>query len=312
MLIFDAHIDTLSRLLLSGQTFDKDEGHVNLDKIRQSQQGAQFFAAFVAPGYYHGLALHKTLEMVDVFWQMVEKYPEDLAFAGSGRDVLEIHTSGRLACILAIEGGEALEGKLGHLRLLYRLGVRLITLTWNHRNDIGSGQGEGTMGGGLSLFGRDVVVEMNRLGMLVDVSHLNEPGFWDVIKYSTSPIIASHSNAKNLCDHPRNLTDDQIRAIANGGGVIGVNFYARFLARQGQATIDHVVDHIDYLAKIGGLDCVGLGSDFDGIDSTPTDLEHCGKTPDLIPLLSARGYGEDAVEKIMGGNLLRLCQTVLG
>lgn len=159
----------------------------------------------------------------------MEDYKDDLCFAGSGQDILRARQSGRLACLLAIEGGEALEGKLAHLRNAYRLGVRLLTLTWNFRNDLASGQMEGAEGG-LSRFGREAVEEMNRLRMLVDVSHLNEPGFWDVIEVSTSPpIIASHSNAKGLCDHPpRNLSDEQIRSIADGGGVIGVNFFLPF------------------------------------------------------------------------------------
>lgn len=311
MFIFDAHIDTLSRLLTMKQALDANDGHVDLAKLRGSGQGAQFFAAFVPPRYYHGMALHNTMEMVDLFWQWMNEFPQDLAFAGSGQDVLEIQKSGRMACLLAIEGGESLEGKLANLRLFYRLGVRLLTLTWNHRNDLASGQLEGVSGGGLSLFGQTVVAEMNKLGMLVDVSHLNEPGFWDVMKLSTRPVLASHSNALVLCDHPRNLSDEQIRALADGGGVIGVNFYGRFLTTQGVATIDHVVEHVDYLVKVGGLECVGLGSDFDGIDETPIGLEHYGKTPELADLLKKRGYGHDAVRKIMGGNLLRLCQDVL-
>lgn len=312
MLIFDAHIDTLSRLLLSRQTLEEDEGHVNLNNIRHGKLGAQFWAAFVHPRYYHGLALHNTLEMIDLFWQLMEDYQEDLCFAGSGQEISQIQQSGRLACLLAVEGGEALEGKLANLRNLHRLGVRLLTLTWNFRNDLASGQLEGPGGGGLSCFGREVVEEMNRLRMLIDVSHLNEPGFWDVIETSTRPIIASHSNAQALCHHPRNLTDEQIRAIADGGGVVGVNFYTRFLSSERQPTAADVVRHIDYLVNVGGIDSVGLGSDFDGISDTPEGLENCSQTLSIAALLAKRDYPEDAIEKIMGGNLLRLCMDVLG
>jgi len=171
---------------------------------------------------------------------------------------------------------------------------------------------EGPEGGGLSRFGLEVVEEMNRLGMLIDVSHLNEPGFWDVIEASSSPVIASHSNAKALCDHPRNLTDEQIRAIADGGGVIGVNFCTAFLTSSGAATLDDVLNHIDYLVKVGGIETVGLGSDFDGITETPIGLENCSRTLILADGLNGRGYSVDAIEKIMGGNLLRLCANVLG
>lgn len=311
MFIFDAHIDTLSRLSGTNQRLDDNQGHVDLAKLRRSSQGAQFFAAFVSPEFYHGKALHSTMEMLDLFWKWMEDFSGDLAFAGTGKDILEIRKSDRMSCLLAIEGGEALEGKLANLRLFYRLGVRLLTLTWNHRNDLASGQSEGPGGGGLSLFGQEVVAEMNKLGMLVDVSHLNEQGFWDVLRLSESPVLASHSNARALCDHPRNLTDEQITALADKGGVIGVNFCTSFLAKERQATIDDVVEQIEYLAKVGGVDCVGIGSDFDGIDRTPLGLEHYGKTLELADILSKRGYNPRDVEKIMGGNLLRLCQTVL-
>ncbi|MCK9526006.1 MAG: dipeptidase [Limnochordia bacterium] len=310
MFIFDAHVDTLSRLLASGESLDENGGHVTLDLLRH-RVGAQFFAAFVSPKFYHGKALHATLEMLDLFWRWMEDFSEDLAFACSGEDISEIQKEGKTACLLAIEGGEALEGKLANLRMLYRLGVRLLTLTWNHRNDLASGQLEGTSGGGLSLFGQSVVAEMNNLGMLIDVSHLNEEGFWDVIRLSKAPIIASHSNARMLCDHPRNLTDEQIQAIAVPGGVIGVNFCTHFLAKDRQATIHDVVEQIEYLTGIGGIDCVGLGSDFDGIEGTPLGLSHCGKTSEIAAILLERGYSESDMAKIMGGNLLRLCQTVL-
>lgn len=311
MYIFDSHIDTLSRLMEVDQTLTDNQGHVDLAKLRKNGKGAQFFAAFVSPTFYHGKALHNTLEMLDLFWQWMEEYPEYLAFAGSGADIVQILNSGKMACLLAIEGGEALEGKLANLRMFYRLGVRLLTLTWNHRNDLASGALEGNEGGGLSLFGQAVVDEMNKLGMLVDVSHLNEPGFWDVIRVSKSPIIASHSNARALCDHPRNLTDEQVRAVADKGGVIGVNFCPAFLAKNRRATIHEVVQQIEYLVKVGGIECVGIGSDFDGINQTPLGLEHYGKTAEIGAILGERGYSESDVAKIMGGNLLRLCQTVL-
>ena len=311
MLIFDAHIDTLSRLLSSNQTLADNQAHVDLAKLGQRGKGAQFFAAFVDPQSYHGKALHCTMEMLDLFWQWIEAYPEDLAFAGSGQEVLKIQESGKTACLLAIEGGEALEGNLANLRMFYRLGVRLLTLTWNHRNDLAAGQKEDPGGGGLSRFGEAVVAEMNRLGMLIDVSHLNEEGFWDVLRLSEAPVIASHSNARALCNHPRNLTDKQIVALAERGGVIGVNFCPDFLARERQATIHDVIEQIEYLVKVGGEDCAALGSDFDGISHTPLGLEHCGKMPEVAEFLKERGYRTSQIEKVMGGNLLRICQTVL-
>jgi len=309
--IFDAHIDTLSRLLDTGESLEQTSGHVNLSHLSRGS-GAQFFAAFIDPAYYHGLAMHRAMDIIDLFWQMLDAYSDNLVFAGSAEDITRISNQGRLASLLAIEGGEALEGKLSSLRVFYRLGVRLITLTWNYRNDLAAGQFEGTDGGGLSRFGREVVAEMNRLGMLVDVSHLNEPGFWDVVQLSKDPVLASHSNARTLCDHPRNLTDEQIRALAERGGVIGVNFCPAFLAKSGQASIDHVVEQITYLIKVGGADCVALGSDFDGIYQTPEGLEDYSRIPELVGMLQEIGCSEALIEKVMGGNLLRICTEVLG
>ena len=311
MFIFDAHIDTLSRLLTRGEKLEDAQGHVKLEDL-QAGARAQFFAAFVDPQYYHGLALHRTMEMIDLFWETLAAYPEALAFAGSAEEIIQATAQGRTACLLAIEGGEALEGKLSMLRLFYRLGVRLLTLTWNFRNDLAAGQWEGPQGGGLSRFGREVVEEMNSLGMLVDVSHLNEPGFWDVLEVSTDPVLASHSNAHALCPHPRNLTDQQIRALADRGGAIGVNFCAAFLEPSAQATSEHVVEQLAYLLQVGGEDCPALGSDFDGISQVPEGLETYNQIPKLIGLLEKRGFGAAVIEKVMGGNLLRLCREVLG
>lgn len=309
MLIFDAHIDTLSRLLVSKQTFADSEGHVNLEYLHSGSLGAQFFAAFVHPNYYHGMALHHTLEMIDIFWQMLEKYPDDLVFAGSTSEIRNAQQTARLACLLSIEGGEALEGKLANLRLFYRLGVRQLTLTWNYRNALASGQLEAQ--GGLSKFGAEVIEAMNDLGMLIDVSHLNEESFWDVLEQSKKPILASHSNARKLCDHPRNLTDRQIKSLADKGGVIGVNFYPPFVSEKSPVTIEHVIEQIDYLVQVAGLDSVALGSDFDGIDQTPSGLENCSKTRQIAIRLAEKGYSDTAVAKIMGENLFRICADVL-
>ncbi|NLJ80662.1 MAG: membrane dipeptidase [Firmicutes bacterium] len=311
MYIFDAHIDTLSRLLIKNEDLAGSGGHVDLERLRKGKIGAQFFAAFIHPHSYHGQALHSALEMIDVFWQTLDKYPEVLGFAGSGQDFVELEAQGKIACLLAVEGGEALEGKLAQLRNLYRLGVRLITLTWNHRNALASGQLEGDAGGGLSLFGRQVVEEMNRLKMLIDVSHLNDPGFWDVLELSKAPVIASHSNVRALCSHPRNLTDQQIKSLAERGGVIGVNFCPAFLVSFGDADLENVVEHIAHLVQVGGEDCVGLGSDFDGISSTPNGLSDCSQTQLLAGRLKQKGYGPSVIEKIMGRNLLRICRDVL-
>ncbi|MGI6642005.1 MAG: dipeptidase [Limnochordia bacterium] len=312
MIIFDGHIDTLLQMLHSGKNLSDSEGHVSLEKLIEGRVSAQIFAVFVEPVFCQGMALHRGLEMIDLFWGMLAENPEALGFAGSGSAVRDLHKQGKVACMLAVEGGEVLQGSLAHLRTLYRLGVRILTLTWNYRNALGNGQAEGTESGGLSPFGRAVVKEMNRLGMLIDVSHLNEPGFWDVLELSEAPVIASHSCARVLRDHPRNLTDDQIRAIAAKGGVIGVNFYPGFLTEEGEATLDDVINHIEHFIAVGGEDCVGLGSDFDGIDSTPGQLADCSTLPRIAHRLAERGWPRELIAKVMGENFLRITERVLG
>ena len=312
MFIFDAHVDTLSRLHRSGEELETKSGHISLDWLLEGHISAQVFAVFVDPAFYQGMALHQGLEMIDIFWNTIEQYPNYLGFAGSGRQIEELRQQNKIACLLSIEGGEVLEGKLGHLRNLYRLGVRIVTLTWNYRNAIASGQMERNDCGGLSSFGREVVGEMNRLGMMIDVSHLNERSFWDVLETTSAPVIASHSNARALCDHRRNLTDDQIKAIADLGGVIGVNFCTGFLSKDSQASVHDVVDQIMYLVNVGGSQCVGLGSDFDGIDKTPLGLENCSQTHVLWDKLKKERLSDDVIEKVMGYNFLRVTKEVLG
>jgi len=215
--------------------------------------------------------------------------------------------------ILSIEGGEALEGDLGVLRVLHRLGVRLLTLTWNQRNQIADGVGESRTGSGLTEFGLKVIDEMNDLRMLIDVSHLSETGFWDVIKRSKAPIVASHSNCYALCPHLRNLKDEQIKALADKGGVIGITFVPNFLTQEKRkTTVKDVVKHIDYLVEKVGVDCVGLGSDFDGTGALPLGLEGVDKIPNITEELLNRGHKEKDIKKILGENFLRVFKDVIG
>lgn len=316
MFIFDAHADTLSVLAQANGEYHLGTlagSHVSLPKMQKAGISAQIFAVYVPKNYSPGLALHMALKMADIFWQNMERYSEQLLPVLSRSDLHMLEQAlPRIGCLLSLEGGEPLEGSLANLRNLFRLGVRAMTLTWNHRNQLGDGVGEGERASGLSKFGCEVVAEMNNLGMLVDVSHLSERGFWDVLAISQEPVIASHSNAYSLCQHPRNLSDDQIRALADRGGVIGVNFYPRYVTNTPEnCTIDQVVDQIIYLYQTGGSDVVALGSDFDGINSTPSGLEDVEKIPSLIPALEKRGLSTTAIEKIMGRNLLRVVKQIL-
>jgi len=253
------------------------------------------------------------LQLIDCFYREIENNQDDISLVTNYDQLKEVNRAGKIAAILSIEGGEALEGDLGVLRVLYRLGVRLLTLTWNQRNQIADGIGESRTGSGLTEFGLKVIDEMNRLGMLIDVSHLSETCFWDVIKRSKAPIVASHSNCYNLCPHPRNLKDEQIKAIADKGGVIGITFVPNFLTQEKRkTTVKDVVKHINYLVEKVGVDCVGLGSDFDGTGGLPLGLEGVDKISNITEGLLGRGYEEREIEKILGGNFLRVFKEVVG
>jgi len=313
--IFDAHCDTLLDIVNHKRLLgDRSSiGHLDIPRLKEGGVNIQVFAAFIEDIYKPDRALKRTLQLIDTFYRELDKNKDKISLTTSYHQIEKANSTGKIAAILSIEGGEALEGDLGVLRVLYRLGVRLITLTWNQRNQIADGANESRTGSGLTEFGLKVINEMNRLGMLIDVSHLSETGFWDVIKNSKAPIVASHSNCYNLCPHLRNLKDKQIKALADRGGVIGVTFVPEFLTKaKREANIEDVIGHIDYLVKIGGVDCVGLGSDFDGTENLPLDLEGVDKMPNITKGLLNRGYKEKEIRKILRGNFLRVFEEIAG
>ena len=289
-----------------------EAGHLDLPRMVEGGVDCQVFAVYVSP-LYHTAPLKRALQMIDAFYSELNKNSDKIALCTGFADILRTHSEGKISALLSIEGGEPLDGDLGVLRMLYKLGVRLLTLTHSPRNRLGDGCGEEGSKGGLTTFGAQVIEEMNKLGMIVDVSHLNERGFWDVIKITKSPIIASHSNARALCDHTRNLTDDQIKALAESDGVIGVTFVRRFLGKDvDTVTVNNVLDHIDHIVKLVGVDHVGIGSDYDGIDQAPKGLEDVTKVPNITRGLVYRGYSNDDIEKILGANFLRVFRKILG
>lgn len=310
-LVVDAHCDTLTAMPAQNRRLGEYSGGGQLDLPRLKTGGikVQFFAAFIAPEF-KTLAVRRTLDLIDLFHREMEENKKDIQHVKSQAEINKALASGKIAALLSVEGGEALEGSIGVLRMLHRLGVRSLTLTWNGRNELADGVGEERTGGGLSSFGVAVVEEINRLGMLVDVSHLSEKGFWDVLKVSTQPVIASHSNCKALCEHPRNLSDRQIRALAENGGVMGITFVPAFLGGE-KPSVKEVLDHIDHTVAVGGVKCVGLGSDFDGTDSIPVGLEDCASFPAVTGGLIDRGYPDNVIKKILGGNFLRVIGQVL-
>ena len=312
-LVFDGHCDTILRVVDGECRLGErsDTGHVDLPRLREGGVGAQVFACCVG-GPAAEQPLVSFLRMADALHVEIEANPSDLVFALRAGDVAQAHQDGKIACILSMEGADPLEGDLAILRSAYRLGLRNLGLVWSGRNELGSAVfGEGIDEVGLSDFGRAVVRESNRLGIMVDVSHLNEAGFWDVIDITEQPVVASHSNARKLHDHPRNLWDEQIQAIAEAGGLVGVVF--TFLTEdRTTATLDDVLDQIDYMVGLVGPDHVGLGSDFDGIKHTPAGLEDVSRMPAITRGLLERGYGEEDIARILGGNWLRVFREVAG
>ncbi|HMK83285.1 MAG TPA: dipeptidase [Candidatus Bathyarchaeia archaeon] len=322
--VVDAHIDTLLEIMVpparpiklpTPRKFGErsSKGHVDLPRLLESGVDLQIFAVYIQPEYKIERALHRALQVFDRFYKELHDHEDKMMLFTKVSDVREAEKQGKIAAMLSIEGGEAVEADLGILRMLYKLGLRAMTLTWNERNQIADGAGEGRTKGGLTNFGVELVKEMNNLGMVVDVSHLNDAGFFDVIETTTKPIIASHSNCRAVCNHRRNLTDDMIKILADNGGVMGMNFAPSFVDENKEnATLERVLDHVDHIVKVASVDNVGLGSDFDGIETTPKGLEDVTRMPYLTEGLLKRGYKEDDIRKVLGENFLRVFRQVIG
>lgn len=281
-------------------------GHVDLPRLREGGVDVQVCALFVDPREA-GRGFRRATELLDAFDALRRAQPA-LAVATTVEAIEQAVGRGRIAVVLAVENGSALEGDPVNLDRLYARGVRIVSLTWNQSNDLADGALEDTHGG-VTPLGRRVLARMADLRMVVDVSHLSERAFWDVLGTTSGPVIASHSNAAGLTPHRRNLTDDQLRALARRGGIVGVNFYPGFT---GGPTIGHVLAHMDYLVKVMGADHVALGSDFDGFSQTVVGLEDVSHLPALTAGLLARGYAAEDIRKILGGNALRVFRTVWG
>lgn len=305
MILVDGHCDTLLDLYNNNRSFweHSSAGHLDWPRLKLGKINLQFMAIYIEPKYKPYGALCRTLEILDYYHSL------KLTTLTNKEQLNSLSPQSQLF-LLAIEGGEAIEGKLSTLRVLCKLGIRSITLTWNQRNRIADGVGEKESRGGLTNFGREVIKEMNRLGMLIDVSHLSETGFWDVISLSSKPIAATHSCCSALYEHPRNLADQQLKALGENKGIIGINFYPGFLGNT-SANIGDVIAHIEHAVEFAGIDHVGLGSDFDGIETTPIGLEDTSRLPELTEGLLKRNWKEENVHKVLGGNFVRVLQEVL-
>ena len=370
-IIIDTHADTPQRFV--DEHFDLgdplNDGNLNLDSIHKGNLGAEFFSIWVEPTLYKDHYARRTLELIDSVKQQVARHPGQIEFVTSPEGIEQAHRDHKLAALMGIEGGHSIENSIPLLRQYYALGVRYMTLTWSNSLDWADSSGDiddtkiPHTKEGLTEFGKDVVYEMNRLGMMVDISHVADRTFYRTLVITRAPVIASHSCARALCDAPRNMTDDMLRAVANSGGpnskggVIDVNFYSGFISqayrdasKAQQPEVDKAVadlkakfkadgkeitysdieklqrqyadriprpplsmliDHIDHIAKVAGVDHVGLGSDFDGVSGQlPEGLDSPADLPKITAALMARGYSAEDCRKILGGNLLRVFHEV--
>jgi membrane dipeptidase len=302
-------------------------GHTDLARLREGGVGAVFFSVYVAATYVRGNhSANRALQMIDtVRHDIVARYPNDFMQALTADDIEAAHRQGKIATLMGLEGGHAIEDSLRLLRDYYRLGIRYMTLTHSNTNNWADSSGDIDKAdvkhhNGLTDLGKQVVREMNRLGMIVDISHVADKTFWDVLDVTAAPPFASHSSCRAFSNAPRNMTDEMIVALAKKGGVIQINFACSFLsqaandakiAKQPQhTTVDDVVKHIDHVVKIAGIGAVGIGSDFDGIDCAPTGLDDVSKFPNLTRRLLEKGYKTEDIRKIYGGNTLRLMRAV--
>jgi membrane dipeptidase len=352
---FDTHNDTVQRVVYNNADLGKrsSEGMIDLPRLREGGMHVPFFALWV-PTYYKGSeAVRRTLDFRDAMQRVLDKYPDQIELATSAHDVERIVGRKKIAAVLTIEGGHQIADDLSVLRMYRRMGILSMTLTHFRNNNWADSSTDKPAHNGLTDFGKQVVREMNALGMMVDISHVSDKTFYDALEITTKPVIASHSSCRSMSDVPRNMTDDMLRALAKNGGVVGVNFASAFLNQQdadllkkkiteenalepnltgaaldeyaakqyaadyaqvhvGHATLDDAAECIDHMVKVAGIDHVGIGSDFDGIPDVPQGLEDVSKMPDLTAALLKRGYKEQDIQKIMGGNFLRVMREVVG
>jgi membrane dipeptidase len=365
-IVIDTHADTPQRFLDEnydiGSTDPNDHGHISLDKARAGNLGAEFFSIWVEPKTNQGHFAQHTLDLIDSVYEQAARHPDGMMMAYSVADIEGANKERKLAALMGIEGGHSIETDIHLLRDFYRLGVRYMTLSWSNTNEWADSSGDiedpkVQHHNGLTDFGKQVVLEMNRLGMMVDVSHVSDKTFWDTIAVTKAPVIASHSSARALSHHPRNMTDEMLQAVAKNGGVVQVNFYSAFIdenyrqaaeaqkkdrdaavaeyvaqrkaagqpvtyldqdrierewaAKIPRPPLKSLIDNIVHIAKVAGVDHVGLGSDFDGVSgATPQGIDSAADLPKITQALLDRGYSAEDIHKILGGNLLRVFSDV--
>lgn len=351
-IVVDTHNDILSMMIDDNYDLGVSsvgKYHTDIARMKQGGLTAEFFSVYIDRTYARdGGSARRTLDMIDYVYRAAERYPNDLMLAYSTSDIRRAKKQKKIAALMGIEGGHAIEDSLMALRDFYRLGIRYMTLTHNNTNNWADSCCDAAKHNGLSDFGKEVVREMNRIGMLVDISHVSDKTMSDVLDNSTAPVIASHSSARALGDRTRNIPDDLLRRIAKNGGVVMLNFYPGFIDKNvitASRTRDErlkpqvdeltatyktdpkrlaaeisklqasyplpatplsiLIDHIDHIAKVAGVDHVGIGSDFDGVSSLPVGMEDISKLPNITYELLKRGYSENDVKKVLGENFMR-------
>ena len=349
----DSHIDTIQRVMMGEDLGERHNvGHVDLPRLREGEMHAPFFAFWV-PVFFRGAeAVRRTLDLRDAMQSVLDAHRDQIELATTAADIERIVKARKISAFLTIEGGHAIDDDLRMLRMYYRLGIRSMTLTHARNTNWADSSSDTPAHNGLTDFGKAVVREMNRLGMIVDLAHVSDKTFYDALAVTTKPVIVSHSSMRAISNVPRNVTDEMLRALARNGGVIGINFGMGFINPKdieklksatdteaeaptltgkaldeyaGQnaqelfakhvsvaATVEDVADHIDHAVKIAGVDHVGIGSDFDGIAATANGLEDVSKMPSLVAALMKRGYADGELKRILGENTLRVVRQVTG
>jgi membrane dipeptidase len=304
--VFDGHCDVLYKMWdkKNKNLFFKstDELHSSLERLKEGGVKVQTMAVFVPPETPKELKHYAALEMIDILYHNILSKTNDIKLIKDAKDLQQLNAKNdnNLYILLSIEGADPFYGDLTYLRTFYQLGVRSVGFTWNFRNEAADGVRERNPAG-LSNFGFELLAEMNHLKMAVDISHIAERGFWDCIEHSKQPIMASHCNARKLCEHPRNLYDEQIEAIFKSKGLVGLTLVPSFLSKESKVTPHHVLLHLDHMLSLGGKEFIGLGTDFDGIDETVEGLEHSGKLEDFINLCQ-KYYSEEVIKNIFFEN----------
>ena len=325
-ILIDTHNDIPSFTVSGADIQNAPKNHTDLPRLRQGGVGAVFFSVYVAATYVEGnRSANRALQMIDtVQHDIIDRYPNDFQQAFIAADIERAHRKGKIAALMGIEGGHAIEDSPRLLRDYYRLGVRYMTLTHWNTNSWADSSGDINNDkvqhhNGLTPLGKDIVREMNRLGMIVDISHVADKTFYDALETSEAPIMASHSSCRAVTNAPRNMTDDMIRALAKKRGVMQINFNCSFLSQKSadapkdapvRATLDDVVAHIDHVRQVAGVDTIGIGTDFDGITCTPAGLDDVSKFPNLTRALLQKRYSTNDIKKIYGGNTLRVMREV--